>query len=138
MRSCYAHYMTTTQERKFQILYNEARIAGLEAGKLQRVIPMVVSQHVNLLDDRTPITESYFVESGVCGFAWINIRPANCGFANWCRKKGLGKTSGYQGGLNLFVHDFGQSLQRKEAFAHAFAEVLSKAGITAYGNSRID
>src|SRR5471030_537649 len=100
--NCYAIFMTTN-ERKFKILFNEARIAGLEAGS-----------KVNMFG---------------CGFAWINIKPSNSGFANWCRDNGKGKNSSYEGGLNMYVHDFGQNLVQKEAFAAAFVAVIAKAGI---------
>ena len=130
--------MTKEQDRKFRTLYNEARLAGLEAGKLSVPTPMIVGQHADILNDASPLTKTYFVGDGVCGFAWIKIRPANCAFANWLKKNGLGKTSSYEGGVSIWVSDFGQSLTRKEAYAAAFAEVLTKAGINAYGDSRMD
>jgi fermentation-respiration switch protein FrsA (DUF1100 family) len=99
---------------------------------------MVVQQHASVADDNSPVTQQWFVEGGVCGFAWINIRPANCGFALWLKKKGYVRGTSSQGGVNIFVHDFGQSLQRKSAYASAFADVISKAGIKAWAQDRID
>lgn len=128
----------TKQDKEFKILWNEARIAGLQAGAASTPIPMVVAQHSNVADDRSPVTQAFFVEGGVCGFATIRVRPANSAFANWLKKNNLGRTSQYSGGVSVHVHDFGQSLTRKEAYAYAFAEVLCKAGITASAESRID
>jgi hypothetical protein len=36
------------------------------------------------------------------------------------------------------VRDFNQSLQKKEAYAYAFAKVLNQAGINAHVESRMD
>lgn len=128
----------TKRDREFQILFNTARIAGLEAGQNAGVVPMVVQEHANMANDASPVVRQYFVEGGVCGFAWIKVRPANCPFANWLKKNGHVRGVAYQGGVDIWVHEFGQSMQRKEAFAHAFAEVIYKAGIKAYAQSRID
>jgi len=105
--------MTTSKSNEFQILFNQARIAGIEAGMKQT---------------------AYFG----CGFAWINVKPANSGFAKWLVATGNGRKSSYQGGVNVFVHDFGQCLVQKEAYAQAFAAVLGNAGINVCPNSRVD
>jgi len=133
--------MTKKQENAFQILLNEARMAGLKAviDITPQIMPMVVCEHANPLDDNSPVTRRYApVMDGVCGFGWILIKPANSPFANWCLKKGLGRRSAYERGFVINVSDFNQSLLKKEAYAHAFAAVLSEAGIRAYGCSRID
>ena len=38
----------------------------------------------------------------------------------------------------MSVSQYGQSLEKKEAFANAYAEVLSDAGVRAYVDSRMD
>jgi hypothetical protein len=38
----------------------------------------------------------------------------------------------------LWVSDFNQSHQRKQAYAHAYAEALRAAGIEAFADSRLD
>lgn len=118
-----------------QDLYNQARAAGLAAAAAAQVQPMIVQQHANMLDDSSPVTRSYYVNDGVCGFASIVIK--NIKFANQLKKMGLGRKN-YGGGYALSVQDFNQSLTRKEAYAHAFAKVLNDNGITAYTNSRMD
>ena len=131
----------TKRDREFQILYNEAKMAGLKAGSTVGVIPMVVAEHTSPLNDASPVKKLYFVEGGVCGFAWVNVKPGNCPFANWLKKNDLGRHSDYEGGVIIWDSGnnyFGQSMTRKEAYCHAFAEVLNKAGIRAWANSRID
>ena len=118
-----------------QDLYNQARAAGLAAAAAAQVTPMIVSAHANPLDSKSEITQQYFVSDGVCGFASIVIK--NIKFANQLKKMGLGRKN-YGGGYALSVQDFNQSLQRKEAYAYAFAGVLREAGIEAYVDSRMD
>jgi hypothetical protein len=98
---------------------------------------MVVSQHVSPVDDSSPVTKQWLVEGGVCGFAWVVIRPANCPFANWM-KTNKGARKAYGGGLSYWVHDFDQSMERKLAYAHAFATILHEFGIDANAQSRMD
>lgn len=124
-------------KQDWQALYDKARAAGLAAGNGATVTPMVVCQHENVADDSSPVAKSYFVADGVCGFAWITIRPGNCSFAKWLAANDLARKS-YGGGVSIWVHEFNQSLSRKEVFAHAFADVLSEAGIKATPGSRMD
>jgi hypothetical protein len=121
----------------FEALFNEARAAGLAAGNGSSPEPMVVVGHSNPLDDSSPVAKRYFVSEGACGFAWVTIRPGNCPFANWLKKTGKGRKA-YGGGVQYWVGDHGQSVDRKEAHASAFAKVISAAGITAYAGSRLD
>jgi hypothetical protein len=118
-----------------QEIYIQARAAGLAAAAAAQVTPMIVNAHANPLDSNSPVTRSYCVNDGVCGFASIIIK--NIKFANQLKKMGLGRKN-YGGGYALSVQDFNQSLTRKEAYAHAFAAVLNDHGITAYTDSRMD
>ena len=54
------------------------------------------------------------------------------------KKEGIGKTDSFEGGYMIWISAYNQSLQKKEAYAVAFAEVLSKNGIRAYAMSRMD
>lgn len=112
--------------------------AGKEAVAKLKVTPMVVQQHTNPMDDNSPVKQQWFIEDGVCGFAWVNIKPANSKFANWMKKMGYGRTDSYYGGLSYWIGDYGQSMQKKEAYANAFAGVLQEYGIKAYASSRMD
>lgn len=124
-------------KQDWQKVYDEARQAGIDAGTLALPTPMVVQQHSNMLDDKSPVEKQWFVPDGVCGFAWVTIRPGNCSFAKWLKINKLGDNA-YHGGVSIWVHDFNQSMERKEKYAYAFAEVLSKYGIKACPGSRMD
>ena len=120
-------------------VYREAYSAGLKAGHEVQVTPMIVGEETtpfsNVIDKTKP---TYFIEGGVCGFAWVKIRPARGKFVQFLKEKNLGYQNSYEGGYDLSCREFGQSLTRKEAFVNAFAKVLREYGIDAYGQSRID
>ncbi len=124
-------------------IYNEAVAAAVAAGKAHRPTPMVVGQAVGLFgNDIVPGTEEV-VEGGVCGFAWVKIRPARGKFVTWLKKNNIGHRDDYAGGYSISMGrfpgaDFGQSMERKEAAGAAFAEVLRNHGIEAYMTSRMD
>ena len=112
---------------KYQEIIDKAYKAGIEAGKNARPIPMYV------IDQGIPIDR---IDDGACGFAWIAF-PGNTSFGKWAKKQGLAR-SHYPSGLCVWVSEFGQSVDRKEAFAGAYARVLKDSGIDAYAGSRLD
>jgi hypothetical protein len=99
--------------------------------------PMVVQAHANMADDASPVVQQWVIPQGVCGFAWVNIKPGNCGFAKWMVSQKLASKA-YEGGVSHWVHKFGQSMELKEAYAQGFACVLNAHGIKAYAGSRMD
>ena len=123
----------------FDALYSAADIAGKAAVKSAVIVPMTVGSPSrpfgNDIDYAQP---TYFVGDGVCGFAWVNVRPGNSPFANFLKAKGLGRKDDYYKGVTIWVHDYNQCMQKKEAYAHAFAQVLNASGITALAMSRMD
>lgn len=122
----------------FQTLFNMADAAGNEAAKACIPTPMVVQQHESPLDDNSPVKQSWYVPQGPCGFAWVNIKPGTCQFAKWMKAAGHASKA-YEGGVSMWVHKFGQSVELKEAYAQAFAQVLRCHGVTrAYAGSRLD
>lgn len=122
----------------YSAIWNEAYQAGLQAGNNAIPTPMVVTGHANPLNDNSPVTERYFVSEGCCGFAWIVVRPGNCGFAKWAKQNKSARAE-YGGGMCVYwVGEFNQSMTRKEAFADAFAAVLNKYGIQSSSRSRMD
>lgn len=131
---------STLNTNEYPALMHNAHEAGMAAVSQLQVVPMVVEQHADMLDDSSPVTQSYFVEDGVCGFAWVKFRPANSTFARWLQQNYPDNThvDSYAGGLNYYIHDFRQSLQRKSTYASAFANSLKEAGIPCYSESRID
>lgn len=125
---------------KFRLAWDAAVAAGNAAAAAKVPVPMVVVQHANPLNDASPVVKVYEpVMDGVCGFAWVKIRPANKPFANWLKKQGLAKPA-YGGGLQYWVSAFNQSMEKKEAFAYAMADSLGKAfpDMKFYGQSRMD
>ena len=123
--------MTTTQQTNTVAEVAEmAHRAGLAAGNSVIPTPMVVvnsttEQIVDIVDD------------GLCGFAWVTIRPARGAFVNYLKAKDWG-SRGYSGGWEIWVSNFNQSMTRKEAYAKAFAAVLQNYGINATAGSRLD
>lgn len=83
--------------------------------------------------------QTWVVNDGVCGFAWVNVHGVRSNskvgkalIANGFRK------SDYEKCLQFWVHTPNQSMDRKEAYARAFADVLTQHGIKAYPGSRMD
>lgn len=80
-----------------------------------------------------------------CGFAWIVIRPGNCKFANWLKKE-KSASKHYNGGVSLWVSKFGQSHDKKKAYARAFADTIENEliltqilpNMTVHAGSRLD
>lgn len=129
--------------QEFEHIYAEADAAGKAAVEKLNVVPMVVQQHANQLDDNSPVVQQWFVADGVCGFAWVNIGPANKKFAKFLVAKGLARKDSYNGGISMHIWDYNQSMQKKEAYARGFVEVLGaykeKLGLKrVWVESRID
>ena len=118
-------------------IYNEACKAGEEAGNAYNPVPMIVQTHENCFDDSSKVVAQDFISEGVCGFAWVLISPARGKFVTWCRKNNIGGLA-YEGGWRIGVRGFGQSMQRKEAYAEAFSNILNKYDIKSYYSSRLD
>ena len=123
--------------REFQSIYNEAQEAGLEAVKRCTPTPMVV-QSVDAYGRPTEGSQPEVIDDGVCGFAWVNVKPATTKFARWMKAEGLARADSYYGGLLIWVSEFNQSMEKKETYARAFAQVLTNHGYTAYPMSRMD
>jgi len=87
-------------------------------------------------------TQEHLTKHGdrdACGFAWVTVKPANSKFARYLKAKDLAsKASG--GGLCVWNPSGSstQAITAKEVGAAAFADVLTKYGIKAYFESRMD
>ena len=133
--------VTAMSIREMANIVKKAQEAGNSAMQATVPIPMIVGEPIDMFDPYSPFDTTkkiYHVPQGVCGFAWVSIRPANSRFANYLKKLGIGRPDSYAGGLRISIREGGQSLALKEAFAGAYAEVLQEYGIKAYANSRID
>ena len=119
-------------------LLERAHLMGMDAGRSVGVTPMVVGTPTTLFGSEIDYSKkTYFVEGGVCGFAGVVIKPARGKFVSYLKSIGIGNKH-YYGGYYVSVHEFGQSLTRKEAYADAYAKVLSEAGMSCYVDSRMD
>ena len=120
-------------------IYDEAHKAGYAAGKDSRPIGMIVGEPSTPFGDDVDMSEkTWIVSDGPCGFVWLNIRPAKGKFVTYLKQNALGYKASYSGGWSLPIHQFGQSMQRKEAYSYAFNKVLSSYGIRAQTMSRMD
>ena len=109
-----------------QTLAEQAHAAGMQALQAAAPVPMVV----------VGAGAAYVVEEGACGFAWVTCK-GNTKFARWAKAAGVARPS-IMGGLRINVWEGGQSMARKEAYAHAYAATLRAAGVDAYAHSRMD
>ena len=131
--------------KSFEMICNEATEAGKAAVEKLQVVPMIVGQGTSLFSndiDRTKPT--YYVADGVCGSAWVDVFPANKGNTRAGKEErkilesaGFRKND-YTKTHQLWISDYNQSMQKKETYARAFAEVLRTNGIKAHSRSRMD
>ena len=120
-------------------IYNEAHGEGLVAGLGCTPTPMIVGQPTEVLGNDIDFDKDvHYVSDGVCGFAWVNIKPNRGKFVKWLKDNDIGRKDEYYGGYTVWVREFGQSMARKESYARAFTRVLSENGIKAYNMSRMD
>ena len=132
-------YMTAIANDIPHTIYSEAHALGIAAGNECSPTPMVVGTPTTPLgNDIDYEKDTYYVSDGVCGFAWINIKPARGKFVKFLKDNNIGRKDSYYGGYTVWVSGFGQSLDRKTAYAQAFASVLKENGLTAYSMSRMD
>jgi hypothetical protein len=114
-------------KREMAALYRKAHEAGLAAGKAHTPRAMVVAQHAHPLDDSSPVVQAWYEPAGVCGMAWVHL-PATSAFAKWLVSTGKAYRSDYYGGIIVSCQEFNQSMERKQAYVAAFAQVLIDAG----------
>ncbi len=114
----------------FAGLWDRARSAGRSAGEGARPAPMGIADGITgeLID---------IVEGGPCGFAWVTIRPGGSSFARWLAANGHARKA-YGGGMQIWIGDYGQSMERKYAHACAMADTFRAAGIDASVGARMD
>jgi hypothetical protein len=123
----------------YRIADTAGRVAVTRAIARGEIIAMAVGQETSFLSGKLDWSKPVdIVNDGVCGFAWVIVKPANSRFAKWLIANGHARKDSYYGGVNVWVGDYNQSMQKKERYADAFAAVLEKAGINAYSNSRMD
>ena len=129
--------MSKLKNQEFKALWEKAMQAGSNAAAACTPTPMAVQETglFGKFDHKKPYE---VVMDGVCGFAWVQIKPGNTAFANWLKKMNYARPDSYYGGVSVWIGDYNQSMQRKEAHAGAMARVFSEAGYNAYMMSRMD
>jgi hypothetical protein len=128
---------TPTGVRTFERIWREADAAGKAAAKAAVPDAIVVYSPKSLFDNEPDLSKPvYYEPEGMCGFASVRF-AGNTAFGRWAKKTGRADTA-YPKGLMHWVSDYGQSYDRKRAYAQAFATVLREAGIDCYAESRLD
>lgn len=112
----------------YEKLFLDAWMAGREAARNARPLPMVVTTYEGDVLD--------VVDDGMCGFGWVNV-PGNTSFGRWLKKTGKARPD-YPTGLSIWISDYGQSYDRKAAHAGAMAAYLQVNGIPCRAGSRLD
>jgi hypothetical protein len=132
---------TVTKTASPQTIYREAIAAADTAFAGATPTPMLVGTAIGLSDEIDYTKPTYVINDGLCGFAWVNIKPARGKFVTWLKSQGIGRTDTYYGGYTIWSPggDRGsQSYERKMAAAAAFAKVLRSYGIEAHASGRLD
>lgn len=115
---------------EYERIWTEAVTAGLQAGYDVVPTPMVVRGY-----ESTPVMD------GMCGFAWVSVRPGNSAFARWLVKTGRGR-SAYGGGIQVWISAHSQSYTRKHAHASAMVDVFRSepllSGVRFFADGRLD
>jgi hypothetical protein len=130
----------------FAAICDEADAAGRLAVSKLKVTPMIVGTAKGLFSNEIDYSKPVeYVSDGACGFAWIVVYTKNKGNTRLGKQEraaleaaGFEKDYDSSKRYTLWVSDFNQSLQKKETYARAFAEVLRNYDIVAYGQSRMD
>lgn len=129
----------------FHEVCDEADIAGLKAVQELTVIPMIVGETKNLFSNDIDYSKSTeYIEDGPCGFSWVSVKPKHKGNTRLGKEEraeleemGLFKNE-YTKTYQLWISQFNQSIQKKEAYARAFSKVLQQYGYNAIPGSRLD
>ena len=130
----------------FEALMEKADAVGREAVANLKVTPMIVGKSKSLFSNEIDYSEPVeYIADGVCGFAWISIYPEFKGNTRLGKQERavleefeFEQDYSNKAKYTRWVSDFGQSLERKTAYANAAAAVFASAGIRAFGQSRID
>jgi hypothetical protein len=129
------------RNQKFETLMKELAGIAETAYMAAQPAPMVVFETAGLSNTPKPNGNSWYVSEGVCGFAWVVIKPATSSFAKWLARKDIGYKA-YDGGwvlpMHYFIVNMSQSLERAEAASYAVAQELRKHNINCFATSRMD
>ena len=121
-------------------LYELAHYTAYEAATGHTPTPMLVGTAKDIFSDEIDRSQPcYVVNEGLCGFGWVNIKPANSKFCKYLLENEIARKDSYYGGVSIWVHQFNQSYERKKKYAEEFAKVLKENGIKkVQAGSRLD
>lgn len=129
----------------FREICDKAVTVGKAAVEKLKVVPMIVGQETSFFSGKIDYSKPVeYVADGVCGFAWVDVYPKNKGNTRLGKEErkvleAMGfRKDVYGKKYYLWVSDYDQSMQKKEAYARAYAKVLRENGLTAYSGSRMD
>lgn len=109
----------------FEAAFDAAATAARDAGDAVTPAPSIVGTAIGLSDEIDPTKPVYRDTAGICGFAWVDVRPATSSFARWLAKTGRGSKA-YGGGMRIRIPWHGQSYERKIASAQVLAGELNR------------
>lgn len=112
------------------LIWEEAERAGRTAALRHKPRPVMYNDSTGRLRSLAPV--------GPCGLAWINIKPVRDPMAKYLVKAGLARRDSAEGGVTVWIADYGQSMELKFAHARAAAAVLVRCGIRANAQFRED
>lgn len=125
-----------TRDMQYMSMLDQANLLGRIAGNRHTPTPMNVVQ-ADVFGRPLPGAEVYHVPQGMCGFAWVTIKPGTHPFAKWLKQRGYAH-KGYYGGVEISIQEYNQSVERKYAHAVAMASYLRDNGIEATAHERLD
>lgn len=129
----------------FNDIFSEAQIAALSAFHEHTPQPVVFGQAQDLFSNKIIAGTEELVTDGVCGFAWVNIKPARGPLVKWLKTKRIGRPGVY-GGYTLSSSEcipgtgYSQSMERKEEGCRAFVNKIREVfpEIKIWVESRMD
>lgn len=124
-------------------IWEEALQAAQAASLAAKPTPMTVGNAKSIFGNEIDYSKPvYHVSEGMCGFAWVKIRPARGKFVKFLKDNRIGRSNDYSGGYDIWMGNeesgMTQSIERKEAAAGAMAEIFTSHGIKCYVESRLD
>ena len=108
----------------FQAIHEDCHNEGHAAAMACQPVPMQIGGEV--------------INDGVCGFASVRFK-GNTAWGRWAKKMGVARPA-YPNGLCIWVGAYNQSMARKEAYARAYAQALTRnlPKVSAWCESRMD
>lgn len=127
----------------------DAEAAARRAADGTRPEGMLVYEADGLSNRPKPDARAWYEPEGLCGFSWVNIKPAYSWVAKAIRENATDRDFGarndsYEGGTTVWIGYGGQSHARKVRAANAYAEVIkgyierSGENVRVYVGDRLD